>query len=343
MAGKFFNQKVKGSSNNNMKAYMIVGGCILIIFITVIIIVSVGGGSDNPEPVIEINDSADIEINSSLPNMDVFFRELQNVSEDDIDIDYSGVDLSTLGSYEVTITINDETYESTLNVVDVTAPELITKDYAINVGQTYDASDFVDTCSDNSGEECIVEFSDSGRDEDGNNIDFSSYLAEGTYTIQIVASDSSGNTTTPQNATLTIGEGSGVVDPTTCRYGGSEYDSNTYILGVNLTTANNGCALDLNLYHEESTQQAAKDLAEADTEKLQREVYNLNIDKEITRHLVQDINPVLNTTGTGLVGYTVEMILSLRYDDGSEEVIARYFLDTNGKRIFSINPYNLPE
>ena len=103
MAGKFFNQKVKGSSNNNMKAYMIVGGCILIIFITVIIIVSVGGGSDNPEPVIEINDSADIEINSSLPNMDVFFRELQNVSEDDIDIDYSGVDLSTLGSYEVTI------------------------------------------------------------------------------------------------------------------------------------------------------------------------------------------------------------------------------------------------
>ena len=55
MAGKFFNQRVKGSSNNNMKAYMIVGGCILVIFITVIIIVTAGGGSDAPEPIIEIN------------------------------------------------------------------------------------------------------------------------------------------------------------------------------------------------------------------------------------------------------------------------------------------------
>ena len=340
MAGKFFNQRVKGSSNNNMKAYMIVGGCILIIFVVVILIVSVGG-DDTPDAVIELKESADVEINSELPEIDVFFQELQNVSEDDIDIDYSEVDLSRLGSYDITITVNGEEYESTLNVVDLTAPELETQDYAIDVGQTYAAEDFVDTCSDNSNEDCIIEFSTSGRDEDGNEIDFSSYLAEGTYTVEIIASDSSGNTTTPQSATLTIGEGSGTVDPTTCRFGGSEYDSNTYILGVNLTTANNGCALDLNLYHDESTRQAAYDLAEADTEKLQKEVYNLNIDKEIPRRLTRNINPVLNTTGTGLVGYTVEMILVLDYGDRQEE-IARYYLDTNGNRHYTLNTYNLP-
>lgn len=339
MAGKFFNQRVKGSSNNNMKAYMIVGGCILIIFIVVIIIVSVGGDDNSPDAVIEVQDSISVEINGDLPDNTDFFSELQNVKEDDIDVDYSGVDMSKLGSYDVTITVNNHEYTSTLNVIDETAPELTTKDLTINIGQTYNAEDFVDTCTDNSGEECVIEFYENGRDQDGNLIEYGSYLAEGTYQIQIIASDSSENATQPQTATLIIGEGGGTVDPSTCRYGGSEYDSNTYILGVNVT--NNGCALDLNLYHEESTQQAAKDLAETDTEKLQKEIYNLNIDKNIIKNLTQRINPVLNTTGTGLVGYTVEMILTLEYTDGTTEVVERYFLDQNGKRTYSINKYNL--
>ncbi len=342
MAGKFFNQRVKGSSNNNMKAYMIVGGCILIIFVVVIIIVSVGGkGNDSPDAVIEVQDSISVEINGDLPDKTDFFSELQNVKEDDIDVDYSGVDLSKLGSYDVSITVNDHKYESTLNVVDVTEPELTTKDLTIAIGQTYDAEDFVDTCTDNSNEECIIEFYEEGRDEDGNLIDYSSYFAEGTYQIQIIASDSSENQTQPQKVTLTIGEGGTVVDPSTCRFGGSEYDSNTYILGINVT--NNGCALDLNLYQDESTTKPAYDLAEKDTEKLQREVYNLGIDKEIERRLKRDIKPVLNTTGNGLVGYTIEMTLALRYNEGNEEIIAKYYLDTNGKRHFSINTYNLPE
>ena len=72
-------------------------------------------------------------------------------------------------------------------------------------------------------------------------------------------------------------------------------------------------------------------------------IYNLGIDKEIERRLKRDIKPVLNTTGNGLVGYTIEMTLALRYSEGNEEIIAKYYLDTNGKRHFSINTYNLPE
>lgn len=343
MAGKFFNQKVKGSSNRSMKAYLIVGGCILVIFITVILIVSIdGGGSANtPDPIIEMQDRVLVEINGEIPDVSAFFRELQNVSSDDISPDFSGVNLTQIGTYNVNIEINGTNYRSSIEVVDTTAPMLATRDVTINVGESYDAEDFVTSCIDNSNESCEVAFYESGLDQDGNTINYSSYTAEGSYTIQIVASDSSGNVTPAQSVTLTIGDGGNTGTPTTCRYGGSEYDSNTYILGVNLAAANNGCALDLNLYQDPGIQKAARDLADADTQKLQREVYNINVDREIPRNLDININPVLNTTGNGLVGYTVEMVLSLQYSDGTEEVIAQYYLDTDGNRVYSINKYNL--
>ena len=343
MAGKFFNQKVKGSSNNNMKAYMIVGGCILVIFITVILIVSIdSGGSNNTlNPIVEMQDRVLVEINSEIPDVSTFFKELQNVSSNDIEPDYSKVDLTKVGTYNVNIKIGESNYNSTIEVVDTTAPMLATKNVTINAGESYSAEDFVTSCIDNSNESCKIAFYESGLDQDGNKIDYSSYTDEGTYTIQIVASDSFGNTSPAQNTTLTIGKGENVGTSTTCRYGGSEYDSNKYILGVNLAAANNGCALDLNLYQDSETQKAAKDLADADTQKLQKEVYNINVDKEIPRNLDININPVLNKTGNGLVGYTVEMILSLQYSDGSEEIIAQYYLDTDGKRVYSVNKYNL--
>lgn len=339
MAGKFFNQKVKGSINNSMKAYIIVGGVILTIFIVVILIVSISGKKDVPDPIIEVRSAVSVEINDDLPDKTDFFSELQNVKEDDIDVDYSGVDLSKLGSYNIKITIYDKEYKSTLNVIDITAPEFTVKDVSIAKGQGYDAEDFVEECKDNSNEECTIEFYDKGLDQDGEEIDYGSYLAEGTYEIQIVASDSSGNVSQPQKATLTIGDGSTVIDPTTCKYGTTEYDSNTYILGSNVTS--NGCALDLNLYQDENTTKSAYDLAAADTEKLQKEISEAKVDKDIKKTLNRLVTPVLNKTGNGLVGYTILMELKFIYTDGSEEVVEKYYLDTEGNRVYSINKYNL--
>lgn len=338
MARKFFNQKVKGSSNKSMAAYIIVGVCVLLVFVCIILVVLFSNRT--PEDArIEIRDVVTVEINSEIPDKTLFFSELQNVKEDEIDISFAEADLTKVGEYPVEINLRGETYESKLAVVDTQAPNLVARNYNIAIGDTYSAEDFVESCTDNSGEDCIIEFYTMGMDQDGVTIDYGSYTDEGTYTVQIIASDSSGNSTTATSATLTIGEASGPVTPTTCTYGNSEYDSNTYILGINVTQ--NGCALDLNLYQNESVTAPAYELANADTEKLQKEISKLNINENLERNLSRLISPVLNTAGTGIVGYTVHMELAIKYEDGHEEVVASYYINTDGKRVYSINTYNL--
>lgn len=338
MARKFFNQKVKGSSNKSMIAYIIVGVCILLVFVCIILVVALSNRSPD-DAVVEIRDVVTVEINSEIPDKTLFFSELQNVAEDDIEISFADADLTKVGEYPVEINLYGETYESKLAVVDTQAPTLVVRNYNIDVGESYTASDFVDSCTDNSNEDCIIDFYTLGMDQDGVNIDYSAYTEEGTYTVQIIASDESGNTTTATSATLTIGESSGPIIPTTCTYGNSEYDSSTYILGVNVTQ--NGCALDLNLYQNESVTAPAYELANADTEKLQKEISKLNINENLERNLSRLITPVLNTAGTGIVGYTVHMELAIEYEDGHEEVVASYYINTNGERVYSINTYNL--
>ena len=338
MARKFFNQKVKGSSNKSMAAYIIVGVCVLLVFVCIILVVLFSNRT--PEDArIEIRDVVTVEINSEIPDKTLFFSELQNVKEDEIDISFAEADLTKVGEYPVEINLRGETYESKLAVVDTQAPNLVARNYNIAIGDTYSAEDFVESCTDNSGEDCIIEFYTMGMDQDGVTIDYGSYTDEGTYTVQIIASDSSGNSTTATSATLTIGESSGPVTPTMCTYGNSEYDSNTYILGINVTQ--NGCALDLNLYQNESVTAPAYELANADTEKLQKEISKLNINENLERNLSRLIYPVLNTAGTGIVGYTVHMELAIKYEDGHEEVVASYYINTDGERVYSINTYNL--
>ena len=338
MARKFFNQKVKGSSNKSMIAYIIVGVCLLLVFLCVILVVVLSNRTPD-DAVVEIRDVVTVEINSELPDKTLFFSELQNVEEDDIDVSFADADLTEVGEYPIEIKLYGETYESKLAVVDTQAPKLVARNYNVNVGESYSAEDFVESCSDNSGKECLVSFYTLGMDQDGVSIDYSSFTEEGTYTVQIIASDDSGNATTATSATLTIGESSGPVTPTTCTYGNSEYDSNTYILGVNVTQ--NGCALDLNLYQDESVTAPAYDLADTDTEKLQKEISKLNISENLKKNLNRVITPVLNNAGTGIVGYTVHQELSIQYEDGHEEVVASYYINTNGDRVYSINTYNL--
>lgn len=339
MAGKFFNQRVKGA-NRSFIAYIIVGVVVLCIFIIVILMVSLKNKKNDKNAVIEIRDVVTIEINSELPDKTLFFSELQNVKEDDIIISYDDVDLAKVGEYTVNIEVNKTNYLSTLAVVDTQVPEVTTKDLIIEKGESYAASDFVEKCSDNSDSGCIISFYEMGKDQDGNLIDYSKYTEEGKYTIQIVASDMSGNNTSPLTVNLTIGDGTiEPPGPTYCKYGNSEYDTNAYILGVNISQ--NGCALDLNLYYDENTSAPAYELAKKDTEKLQKEISKLNIDKDIKKVLNQVITPVLNTSGTGVVGYTVHLELSMTYEDGSSEVVASYYINLNGDRVYSINKYNL--
>lgn len=339
MARKFFNQKVKGSSNKSMVAYIIVGACILLVFVSVILIVVFSNSSSNEEAVIKIRDVVTVEINSEVPDKTLFFAELQGVSEDDIDVSFADVDLTKIGEYDVEIEVYGEKYNSVLSVVDTESPVLRVKNYNIPVGGTYSATDFVDSCSDNSGEDCTIEFYKLGMNQDGNVIDYGSYTAEGSYSIQIVASDSSGNTTSPTNVTLTIGEGGGTQGPTTCNFGNSEYDTSKYILGVNVTQ--NGCALDLNLYQNDDITKPAYDLANNDMEKMKKEINKLNISNVERFHFNRELSPVLNITGTGIVGYTIHQRITVEYTDGTTELVADYYINTDGGRVYSVNKYGL--
>lgn len=339
MARKFFNQRVKGSSNKSMIAYIIVGACIILIFVAVIMVVIFSNSSPQEDPIIEIRNVVTVEINSEVPDKTLFFAELQNVSENDINVSFTDVDLTKVGEYPVEIEVYGETYESKVAVVDTEAPVLTVRNYNIDTGGSYSADDFVESCTDNSGEECIVEFYSLGMDQAGNTIDFSSFVAEGIYSVQIIASDSSGNSTSPITAQLTIGDSGGVQQPTYCNFGNSEYDSNTYILGVNVTQ--NGCALDLNLYYNEQVTAPAYDLINSDTERIKKEISKINISNVKQLHFDREINPVLNTAGTGLVGYTVHQTLTIEYNDGSTELVADYYINTDGNRVYSVNKFNL--
>ena len=337
MAGRFFNQRVKGSSTGFLKN-LIIGGIFLILLVVSVIILLAINKDDSPDPIISMREKVTIEINSELPDKELFFSELQNVDADDINISFADADISKVGSYPIEITLYNENYSSILEVIDSQSPIITTKRVAINIGESYKAEDFIESCEDNSKEECKIEFYDLAKDQQGNLIDYSSYSEEGTYTIQIVAVDSSGNSTTPTNATLIIGNGEGEL--TTCNYGNSEYDSNAYILGINV--AQNNCALDLNLYQNETTSKPAYDLAENDTKKLNKEINKLNLsDNVIEKNVKRLITPVLNTSGLGLVGYTVHIDLTLIYADGSEELVASYYIDLNGNRVYSTNKFNL--
>lgn len=331
---KFFNQKVKkgrGVSTGTIVVAVIVA---ILMFIAIAVLISVFSRNSHKDAVIVVRDVLSVEINDKDVDKTLFFTDLKNVMEKDIIVDYSKVNFSELGTYDVPITIYKKKYNSKIEIIDTESPVLVTKDVKINVGTSYNANDFVESCKDNSNKKCTIEFYDLGLSQNGDNIDYSNFLDEGTYTIQIIAKDDAGNKTSPKSATLTIGNGVNV-NPTNCKYGNGEYDTSK-ILAVNVT--DNGCALDLNLYQNEEKLAPVKELIASETEKIQKEFSKIKLGvKDIYIH--SDTSTVLNTAGSGVVGYTLEITVSIINDDNENEVIEDYFVNINGGREYIINKY----
>ena len=98
MARKFFNQKVKGSSNRSMVAWVVVGVCVVLILLCVILVFVFSNNNTMPADArVEIRDVVTVEINSELPDKTLFFAELENVSEDNIEVAFGNADLTTVG------------------------------------------------------------------------------------------------------------------------------------------------------------------------------------------------------------------------------------------------------
>jgi len=159
-------------------------------------------------------------------------------------------------------------------------------------------------------------------------------VENGKYKIEIIASDSSNNTTI-KSTTLTIGKIDDIPS-NVCKYGNNEYDSEKYILAVDISE--NGCAIDPNLYKEEQQYSAINRIMDEETERLQKEFKKLKGTGTI--HLYRNPTVVLNKEETGIVGYTLHVKMEIT-ENGNTELVEEYDLTLDGKRIFTVNKYNL--
>lgn len=332
MARKFFNKKVH-STQKTMTQIIIICACVIGIIIC-FVLANYFNSKKPKDAVIEMRDSVYIEINTELPDKTIFFTTLENVSEDDIKISYADVDIAKIGEYPVTIKIYNEKYSVKVHVVDTIAPMLTLEEIHIDENQEYQAKDFVTSCTDNSTENCQISFYDLAVDQDGNSIDYSKYKENGKYKIQIVGSDSSENSVV-KDTFLIIGTGE-ETPSNTCKYGSNEYDKDKYIMAVDISE--NGCAIDANLYKDEQQYAAINRVMDEETERLKKEFKKLK--GEGTIQLFRNPSVILNKEETGIVGYTLHIKMEIT-QNGTTEVVEEYDLTQDGKRIFTINKYNL--
>lgn len=317
---------------------------------------------------------------------------------------------SEIGTYDVNIHINNKDYIVKLNVVDKTAPTITLKPVEITVGDTYSVEDFVESCKDNYDDKCTVTYYYLSYNED-NEIDYSSFTEEGSYTVKIAAKDSSDNLSLPLSTTLTINpkepdkylvtfdsnggttidgiyveEGQVVTKPENptkngytfkewklngvtydfnnpitkditlvaewnkkveqpvtkpnnsgCKYGNKKYNTNKYILSV-YANSNSNCATSKSEFQALRDGPLTNNVIAKDANRLISELGSNATNYEPGYKTLG----IFNTAGTGLVGYEIEVILR-HNSNGTLTEVARYKIDTNGKRHFSLNTINLPQ
>ena len=338
MAKKFFYNKVYNTKRTIINV-VIIGACIIGIIVCLLLTRNFQG--EDQAGSLNIKKETMVEVNEKY-GKEIFFSKIENVKLDNIKIKYpDNYDISKVGSYNVKVNINNKDYDVTLNVIDTKKPELAVKNVSIKEGSTYTANDFVNSCSDNSKVDCIIEFYQDGVDEDGNDVDYSKFSSAGEYGVKISAKDESGNQMV-EEAKLTIskdGSSSSTPsnpDPSSCKYGNNEYDKENYLIAVDITT--NGCAVSLDLYKDSVTANEINKLMETETTKIKKDVEALNLTGTLA--LNRKVVAIVNTSGDGIVGYELKISVNIT-NNGKTEPIVEYKVDNKGNRVYIDNPYNL--
>ena len=136
------------------------------------------------DKIVPNNLSFDIGTTLSLSPTD--YATFKGMSSENCYVDLSAVDTNKAGQYSYSIICGNESYQGTIEIKDVNAPKVETKDIVKTVGAKLKAEEFITKCSDSSN--CSVKFKDEEL--------IQSYLAKaGEYEVVLVIEDESGNST----------------------------------------------------------------------------------------------------------------------------------------------------
>ncbi len=351
--GKFFNGQTRGSRTSLIR-YIIIGCGIFFIILLFILIAAKSGKKDNV--VLEPKKSITLEVNSDLPEVDDLFEKIENFDKNDIIVDYGILDVSSVGQYQIKVSAekHGEAYIDVI-VEDTIIPELILKDVEIEYGNYYSIDDFVASCTDNSGDECIIEYYET-VDQNGKYVDFSSFTEVGEYVVKIIAKDYSDNPTPVKDAKLTIvGEGSVITpDPGTCLFGNMVVDKaiHNYPISIIVGDQSTGCALDRNIWDSATIDEEVQKFIEDDKDLLKdqsdvKEALEANFPNGAKIEMYPEKIVIFNKDIKGLVGFSIHVkvyMVPYNYDgiiDKNENLVLEYYIKTDHTREYLYNKFNI--
>ena len=127
MAKKFFRQKVYNRKKTIIQIIIII---VCVIGVVACLLIANYFNNKLPKGVVaELRDSVAIEVHSDLPEKTTFFAQLEKVSDDDITINYDGVDKDKVGDYQIEIKVFKKKFKVTILKIIRFIPKLITGNY----------------------------------------------------------------------------------------------------------------------------------------------------------------------------------------------------------------------
>lgn len=139
------------------------------------------------------NEKLNANFNITFELLDDSSKTLNTIAQDDKEL------IKGIGKYKVIIKNEDETYETSLTIIDEQAPILEVQDVKILEEDKIEVSNFIKSCIDNSHTDCFYKLLNSENKE----IEIPSKVGE--YFLKIVAIDESNNET-KKEVKLTINE-----------------------------------------------------------------------------------------------------------------------------------------
>lgn len=345
--GKFFRGKIQKDRTSLIKygIFAVAALLVLILFISILV------KSRKPKANLELKNDIRFEVNSGTPDVDDFFKTIDNYDRRNLKVDYGNFNIAKVGNYTVTISGEGFSTKSVpVAVYDETPPTLKVKTASVAAGNQYSIEEFVESCEDNSKEPCIYEYASGLTDANGNELNYGSYIEDGSYTVRIIAKDPSGNATEAQEANLIIGSGA-PQDGSTCQYGNLTISQSRqkYPLAVVVGDTNTNCAVDKNLYSNASVQAPVNDFYNKDIQAL-KPLLESKIKADFPNGANIKAYPhyiaLLNDNLTGLVGYAIYVKIYVappneQTVNQDKYLVASYYLNSDGTRKYEKNKYNI--